>query len=124
MRGAKAVAKPPLYDNERLPQRVMFGEVDGGKGYSGGQEQDWMGCLERHLSLFSLPTEAKHWTLAAEKPGWWLRRVEEAAERCRKRWFVTEKEQVAKRRALEVQTAQQSKTSLRPRPGGGKEEPR
>ena len=118
------MAKPPLYDNERLPQRVMFGEVDGGKGYSGGQEQDWMGCLERHLSLFSLPTEAKHWTLAAEKPGWWLRRVEEAAERCRKRWFVTEKEQVAKRRALEVQTAQQSKTSLRPRPGGGKEEPR
>ena len=102
----------------------MFGELHGGKGYSGGQEQDWMGCLERHLSLFSLPTEAKHWTLAAEKPGWWLRRVEEAAERCRKRWFVTEKEQVAKRRALEVQTAQQSKTSLRPRPGGGKEEPR
>ena len=23
---------------ERLPQRVMFGELVGGKGYSGGQE--------------------------------------------------------------------------------------
>ena len=26
--------------NERLPKRVMFGEVDRGKVYSGGQEQD------------------------------------------------------------------------------------
>ena len=34
------------------------------------------------------------------------------------RYLVTEREQVAKRRALEVQTAQQSKTSLNPRPGG------
>ena len=27
---------------ERLPQRVMFGEFVGGKGYSGGQEKNWM----------------------------------------------------------------------------------
>ena len=26
--------------NERLPKRVMFGELEGGKGYVGGQEQD------------------------------------------------------------------------------------
>ena len=26
---------------ERLPQRVMFWELVGGKGYSGGQEKDW-----------------------------------------------------------------------------------
>ena len=56
-------------DNEKLQKRVMFGEVDGVKGYSRGQEQDWMGCLERELSLLNLPTEAKHWTLAAKKPG-------------------------------------------------------
>ena len=37
-----------------------------------------------------------------------------------KRWFDTEKDQAAKLRALDVQTAQQSKTSLKPRPGGGK----
>ena len=36
-----------------------------------------------------------------------------------KHWFVTDKEQASKRRALEVQTAQQSKTSLKLRPGGG-----
>ena len=81
--------------------------MDDGKGYSGGQEQDWMGCLEHDLSLFTLPTEAKHGVLAANKQGEWFRRVEEAAERYRHRWFSTEKEQVAKRRALEVKTAQQ-----------------
>ena len=72
-------------DNERLLRRVMFGQVEGGKVHSGGQEQDWMGCLERDLSLFNLPTEAKHWTLAAKKPGEWFRRVEEAAEQYTKR---------------------------------------
>ena len=48
-----------------------------------------------------------------------FRRVEKAAEQYMKRCFVAEKEQVAKRRELEVQTAQQSKTSLNPRPGRG-----
>ena len=27
-------------EDERLPQRVMFGELIGGKGYSGGQDKD------------------------------------------------------------------------------------
>ena len=31
---------------ERLPRRVMFGEMVGGKGYSFGQEKDWMGRLK------------------------------------------------------------------------------
>ena len=66
-------------DNERLPKRGMFGEWRGGKGYSGGHEQDWMGCLEHDLSVFNLPTEAKHWMLAAKKPGEWFRSAEEAA---------------------------------------------
>ena len=88
-------------DNERLPKRVMFGEVDRGKGYSGGKEQDWMGCFERDLSLFNLPTDVKHRTLAAKKPSEWFRRVEEAAGPYMRRWFVTE-EETAKRQALEV----------------------
>ena len=100
-------------NNERPPKRVMFGGVDGGKGYSGVKEQDSMGCLERDLSLFNLPNEAKHWTLVVMKPGEWFRRVEEAAEQYMERWFVTEKEQVPKRRKLEVQTAQQSMTSMK-----------
>ena len=35
-----------------------------------------------------------------KKQGEWFRRVAEAAEQYMKRWFVTEKEQAAKRRAL------------------------
>ena len=93
--------------DERLPTRVVFGELEGGKGYLGGQEEDWTGCLERDLLLLNLPIEEKRWTLAAKTSGKWFRRVEEAAEQDMKRWFVKEKENVAKLRALEVQHAQQ-----------------
>ena len=92
---------------ERLPKRVLFGELEGGKGYLVGQEQGSIDCLERNLSWFNLPIEDKQWTLAAKKSGKWFRRLEEAAEQYMKRWFVKEKENVAKRRALEVQNAQQ-----------------
>ena len=56
-----------LVRHERLPKRLMFGEVEGGNGYVGGQKQDWMGCVERDLSLFNLPIEEKQWKLAAKK---------------------------------------------------------
>ena len=36
---------------ERVPQTVMFGELVGGKGYSGGQEKDWMAHLRIRRSL-------------------------------------------------------------------------
>ena len=78
-----------------------------------------MGCLEHELSLFNLPTETKQWMPAAKNSGKWFRRVEEAAEQYMKRWFATV-ENAAKRRALEVQTAQQLKTSLGPRLGRGR----
>ena len=39
----------------------------------------------------------------SEEIGQWFRCVEEAVERYMKRWFVTERDNVAKRRALEVQ---------------------
>lgn len=52
--------------NERILKRVMLGEVVGGKGYFGGQERDWVGCLEMHLLLvLHLPTEAQNQTLTA-----------------------------------------------------------
>ena len=28
-----------------VPQRVMFGELVGGKGYSGEQEKDWLALI-------------------------------------------------------------------------------
>ena len=46
--------------NERPPQRARFGQLEGGRGYLGGQEQHWMGYLARDLSLFNLSIEEKH----------------------------------------------------------------
>ena len=39
---------------ERLPQRLMFRELVGGKGYSGGQEKDWMVHLKEDMSAFGM----------------------------------------------------------------------
>ena len=39
---------------ERLPHRVMFGEFVAGKGYSGGQEKDWMAHLKEDMSVFGI----------------------------------------------------------------------
>lgn len=41
--------------NERLPNRVTFGELEVEESYLGAQEQkDWIGCLERNPSLIYL----------------------------------------------------------------------
>ena len=50
---------------ECLPQRVMFGEFVGGKGYSGGQEKDWMDYLTEDMSIFRMKFEG--WRKAAQK---------------------------------------------------------
>ena len=52
---------------ERLPQRVMFGEFVGGEGYSGGQEKDWMDHLKEDMSVFGMKFE--RWQKAAQKAG-------------------------------------------------------
>ena len=36
---------------ERLPKRVMFGELASGKGYIGGQDKEY-GCLQNFLQEF------------------------------------------------------------------------
>ena len=56
----------------------MFGEILGGKGYSGGQEWDWMKDLQKDLKAFGIKFEG--WREAAQKVRRWLRRVEEGAE--------------------------------------------
>ena len=62
---------------ERLPQRVMFGELVGGKDYSGGQEKDWMVHLKEDMSAFGMKFEG--WRKDAQQAGRWFRRVEEGA---------------------------------------------
>ena len=60
-----------LMGEERLPQRVMFGEFVGGKGYPGGQEKDWMDHLKEDVSVFRMKFEG--WRKAAQKAGRWFR---------------------------------------------------
>ena len=50
---------------ERLPQRVMFGDLVRGKGYSGGQGKDWMAHLKEDMSVFRMKFEG--WRKAAQK---------------------------------------------------------
>ena len=71
---------------ERLTQRVMFGELVGGKGYSGGQEKDWMAHLKENMWVFGMKFEG--WRKAAQKAGRWFRRIEEGAEFMRN-WHET-----------------------------------
>ena len=63
---------------ERLPQRVMFGELAGGTGYSGRQGEEWMVHLKEDMSAFEMKFEG--WRNDAQKAGKWFRRVEEGAE--------------------------------------------
>ena len=44
-------------EQKRLPQRVMFGELVGDKGYSGGQEKDWMAHLKEDMLVFGMNFE-------------------------------------------------------------------
>ena len=71
---------------ERLPQRVMFEELAGCKGYSGGHEKDWMAHLKEGMSVFG--TKFEGWRKAAQKAGRWFRRVEEGAELFMRNWLT------------------------------------
>ena len=73
---------------EHLPQRVMFGEFFGGKGYSGGEEKDWMDHLKEDMSVFGMKFE--EWRKAAQKAGRWFRRVDEGAEIFMQNWHETD----------------------------------
>ena len=83
---------------ERLPKRAMFGEMVGGKGYSGGQEWDWMRYLEEDLKEFGIKLEG--WREAAQKAGRWFRRVEEGAEAFMRKWHTDEKEASTERHRI------------------------
>ena len=81
---------------KRLPQRVMFGEFVGGKGYSEGQEKDWVDHLKENMPVFGMKFEG--WRKAAQA-GRWLRRVEEGAELFMRSWHEKERRKAAERRA-------------------------
>ena len=101
-----------------LPQRVMLGEFVGGKGYSGGQEKDWLVHLKEDMSVVG--TKFEGWRKAAQKAGRWFRRVEDGAELfIMRRWHETERRRAAERHAKAA--AAPSTVGISKRPGGGGE---
>ena len=56
----------------------MHGEMAGGKGYSGGQEGDWMDRLGEDLKEFGI--KYTRWREATQQTGRWFRRVEDGVE--------------------------------------------
>ena len=100
---------------ERLPQRVIYGELVGGKGYSGGQDKDWLVYLKEDMSVFAMAFE--EWRKAAQKAGRWFRRVEEGAELFMRKWHEADRRRAAERQ--EKAAAAPSTVGIPKRPGGG-----
>ena len=75
----------------------MLGELVGGKGYSGGQEKDWLVHLKEDMSVFGVKFEG--WRKAAQKAGRWFRRVEKGAESFMRKRHDAERCKAAERHA-------------------------
>ena len=55
-------------DDGRLPKRVMFGTIkDGVKKGRGGQEKDWVACVESDVRSFKIQQNWKHATQDAQR---------------------------------------------------------
>ena len=77
-----------------------MGSLSEGKGYSEGQEKDWLAHLKEDMSAFGMKFEG--WRKAAHKTGRWFRRVVEGAELFMRTLHVTEKSKSAERRAENI----------------------
>ena len=73
-------------EQEHLPQRVMLGALVGGKGYSGGQEEDWMVHLKEDVSAFGMKFEG--WRNDGQKPGRWFQPVENGSVSFMRDWMI------------------------------------
>ena len=85
-------------EDTRLPKGVMFGEMVGGAGCVGGQEEEWM---ERFLDdLRAFGNNANQWTTAAQDEGEWHRAAEKGAEHFVAKWIATEKNKAGLRHTV------------------------
>ena len=100
---------------ERLPQRAIFGELVGGKDYSGGQEKDWLVHLKEDMSVFGMKFEG--WRKVTQKVGRWFRRVGDGAELFMRKWYKTERRRAAERHPKAA--AAPSTVGISKRPAGG-----
>ena len=94
---------------------MVFGELVGGKGYSGGQEKDWLAHLKEDMSVFM---KFEGWLKASQKAGRWLRRVEGGAELFMRKWHETERRRAPERRAKAAAAPSTGGISKRLRGGG------
>ena len=67
-------------EDTRLPKCVMFGELVGGAGCVGGQEEKWVGCFLDD-----------QWTTAAQDEGGWRKTAEQEMKRFMAKWTAAEK---------------------------------
>lgn len=72
--------------DDRLPKRVVLGELDGGKGSSGVQENEWMECLKSDVQTFGIPDE--EWVKACSSE---TDQLTWRAEELMRRWRDTER---------------------------------
>ena len=79
---------------KRLPQRVVFVELVGGKGYSEGQEKNWLVHLkEEDMWVFGMEFEA--WRETAQNAGRRFDGVGDGAELFMREWHEMERRRAA-----------------------------
>ena len=97
----------------RLPSRVIFATMTGGKGRRpGGQPKTWRTCLVEDTKVFRATegstvltplvfgVETAVWTVAAKKAGKWYRGFLEAGEQFTVKWQTGEAELSRQRHAF------------------------
>ena len=98
---------------ERLPQRVTFGDLVGGKSFSGRQEEkDLMVHPKEEMLASGMKFEG--WQKAAQKAGRWFRRVEKGARKL----YDAKRRRAAERYAIAAAAPSTVNTSKRSGGGG------
>ena len=70
----------------------------GGRGFRGGQEKEWMGCLLDDLRAFGIQTD--QWRIAAQDAEEWYKTVKQGAEFFMTKWIAAERAKTAIRHAV------------------------
>ena len=77
-------------DDGRLPKRVMFGTIkDRVKKGRGGQEKEWVACVESDVRTFRIQ---QNWKNAARDAQSWTETVTEGGRRFMTEWRKEEEE--------------------------------
>ena len=86
-------------EHTRLPKCAMFGELLGGAGCVGVQENGWMGCLLDDLRAFGINAD-QQWMTTAQDEGEWHQTVEHGAGLFMAEYIVAEKVRAGLRHAV------------------------